>query len=241
MAGPSIRETDLYQPIHDYLTANGYEVHAEVKSCDLAAKKGDELVVVELKRSFNATLLIQATERQRAADSVYVAIAAPKGPQRGPRWRGMLRLLRRLELGLIIVHFRPGGARVEVLIHPGPYVPRARKRLRRDIIREIDGRSGNHNVGGSPAGTKIVTAYRECAIFIACCLDLQGPMRPAELRKLGTGAKTQAVLYNNHYGWFDRLGNGQYSLHEQGRAALEDYPAIALHYRKLLAHENGTK
>jgi len=81
------RETDLYGPINDYLTAQGYTVRSEVLGCDIAATKGEDLVVIELKRSFCISLLLQATQRQRVADSVYVAIPKPPDRERRARWR----------------------------------------------------------------------------------------------------------------------------------------------------------
>ena len=71
-------ETDLYKPVYDYLVRQGYTVHSEVKNCDITAIKGEELIVVELKTSFNLKLLAQGAKRQRIADSVYVAIPVPK-------------------------------------------------------------------------------------------------------------------------------------------------------------------
>ncbi|MGD0113094.1 MAG: hypothetical protein ABSD48_14630, partial [Armatimonadota bacterium] len=87
-----LSETDLYRPVRDYLLAQGYIVRAEVNHCDITAVKGDELVVIELKKAFGTALLIQAAQRQRITDSVYVAL--PK--QRPSRtWRGAQHLLRR--------------------------------------------------------------------------------------------------------------------------------------------------
>ena len=73
-------ESDLYQPVKDYLEKHGYTVRGEVKHCDMVAIKGDELIVVELKTGANMTLLVQATERQSISDSVYVAIPASPCP-----------------------------------------------------------------------------------------------------------------------------------------------------------------
>ena len=81
----TFRETDLYAPVRDWLVAQGYTVRAEVKDCDITATKDGDLIVVELKRSFNVDLLIQATKRQRLTDSVYVAI--PRPTRMGPRSR----------------------------------------------------------------------------------------------------------------------------------------------------------
>ena len=231
-----IKETDLYPPVREYLTNLGYTVHSEVKDCDLTAVRGGELVVVELKRSFNASLLMQATQRQKVADSVYVAIPRPPRGPRSESWRGMVHLLRRLELGLILVSFPAGAARVEVALHPEPLERRRDHRLKRSILREIGGRSGDYNVGGS-SRSKIMTAYRENALHIACCLDRYGPLAPSRLKELGTGAKTGSVLQKNYYGWFERLERGVYGLSEAGRGALADYAEVTAHYRRVLTSD----
>ena len=82
-----IRETDLYEPIRAYLEENGYEVHAEVAGCDVTAVKDGDLIVVELKRAVSLKLLTQAVDRQRAADSVYVAVPYPPGGIRAKGWQ----------------------------------------------------------------------------------------------------------------------------------------------------------
>lgn len=45
-----IKESDLYQPIKEYLDSLGYDTKGEVKDCDITAIKDDELIVVELKK-----------------------------------------------------------------------------------------------------------------------------------------------------------------------------------------------
>jgi hypothetical protein len=273
-------EADLYPPVYRYLTEAGYTVRSEVKNCDVTAVRGDELVLIELKRSFTLPLVIQAVKRQRVADSVYVAIPFPKRGKFSRSWRDMCHLLRRLELGLIVVRFpeavgsagsrRSGAGRnetdaafsgkdpgaggpaepeagigpecgpyVEVCLHPEPLERRRNRALRRSILREIDGRSGDYNTGGT-TGRKLVTAYRENAIHVACCLAKYGPMSPAEIRAHGTGEKTLAILTANHYGWFERVDRGVYALSGRGAAELERYPELARSYReKLEAHASG--
>ena len=46
----SLRESDLYGPVRDYLEGLGYEVKGEVRDCDINALRDGELIVVELKR-----------------------------------------------------------------------------------------------------------------------------------------------------------------------------------------------
>jgi len=231
-----IYETDLYKPVSDYLESLGYRVQGEVKDCDLAAIKGDELVVVELKTSFNLKLLSQAVKRQRAADSVYIAIKRPKGGTRTAGWRDMCMLLRRLELGLITVapvRDGSGEKRVEVHFHPAGFDRqksiRSGKKVRHHIIKEAEGRSGSYNVGGSTR-KKLITAYKEQAVHIACCLLKYGPLSPSKLRKLGTCEKTQDILYDNHYGWFRKVSRGIYALEDSAHAFLDEYPELTAHY-----------
>ena len=99
-------ESDLYDPVANYLRNLGYEVRGEVRSIDLVAIHETELVVVELKLRMSLDLILQAVERQRTADSVYVAVAARSSGPAIRNHRRIRRLLRRLELGLILVHFR---------------------------------------------------------------------------------------------------------------------------------------
>lgn len=232
-----IRETDLYGPVHDYLESLGYQVQGEVNGCDLAAIMGDELVVVELKTSFNLKLLSQAVKRQRAADSVYVAIPNPKGGARTAGWRDMCMLLRRLELGLITVATNSKDKKVEIHFHPNTFDRlkslRSNKKVRHHIIKEAVSRSGQYNTGGTNK-TKLITAYREQAIHIVCCMIKYGDMSPSQLRKLGTSAKTQNILHDNHYGWFTRVSKGVYSLNDCAQKFLDGYPELAGHYMDLV-------
>ncbi|MCP4244022.1 MAG: hypothetical protein GY772_26015 [bacterium] len=70
LARNTLKETDLYPPLHDYLVAQGYTVRSEVNDCDVTATKDEDLIVIEIKRSLNLTLLAQAARRQRITDSV---------------------------------------------------------------------------------------------------------------------------------------------------------------------------
>ena len=225
-------ETDLYKPVYDYLVLQGYTVHSEVKNCDITAIKGEELVVVELKTTFNLKLLAQGAKRQRIADSVYVAIPLPKGGKRSAGWSDMCLLLRRLELGLILVapDKNPG---VEIVFHPNTFdrlkSVNSAKKQRRHIIREVEARYGDYNVGGSTK-RKLMTAYRENSVFIACCFLKYGRLSPAQLKKLGTGVKTPSILAKNFYGWFEKISKGIYTLNPQAEEFLQGYPDLVGYY-----------
>jgi len=220
-----VLESDLYAPLRAYLEANGYTVRAEVKDCDVAATKGDELVCIELKRALNVSLLVQAVERQRATDSVYIAIPRPKGGAWTRQWRGVRRLLRRLEVGLIFIAPRSRIRRVEIVLHPEPYAKRKRANIRRAMIQEMNGRSGDYNTGGSTR-RKLVTAYREAALRIAHQLAQHGPSTTRALRDLGTGPRTHSIVYDNVYGWFQRVAFGTYEITPKGIEALKEYEPL---------------
>ena len=227
-------ESDLYDPVANYLRNLGYEVRGEVRSIDLVAIHETELVVVELKLRMSLDLILQAVERQRTADSVYVAVAARSSGPAIRNHRRIRRLLRRLELGLILVHFRPSGTRVEVRLHPAPYNPRSSNRERQNVIREFTNRTGDRNPGGSAAG-RVVTAYREQSVYIACALQKLGTASPSELRSFGTGDNTGVILYRNVYGWFDRIEKGRYRLHEEAKTAISEHPDLKDHYARIVA------
>jgi hypothetical protein len=237
--GDRILETALYQPLYDYLIDLGYTVQAEVNHCDIVATKATDLIIVEMKSSFNATLLIQAVKRQKIADSVYLAIPRPKTGRFSRRWKDLCHLVRRLELGLILVDLRATPPQVEPLFHPAPF-DRKRSRNRsklqtRQLWNEVRERHGNYNTGGS-VKQKLMTAYKENSLQIACYLAHYGPLAPRELKALGTGPKTGVILQKNYYQWFERVTKGVYQITPVGREFLDLYPELVAFY---LAKLNG--
>jgi hypothetical protein len=225
-----LSESDLAEPLCAYLAAQGYTVRSEVKDCDLAAVRGEDLVIIELKKSLNLALLIQAARRQRITDSVYAAIPRPSN-----RWkwnaqnRGVLHLLRRLSIGLILISLDPGKPPVEVVFQPLPFTRRKRATSRRALLEEIHNRTGDYNRAGS-SRRKLVTAYRENAIHIACRLFVGGSLSPKTLRSMGTGPKTLSILSGNVYGWFERMERGVYALSAIGRKELDEFPRLMERY-----------
>jgi hypothetical protein len=219
-------EADLAEPLYRHLAALGYTVRSEVKDCDIAAVKGDDLLVIELKKTMNLTLVTQAVRRQRLTDSVYVAIPRPSNKW---KWwkesRGVLHLLRRLELGLILVSLEKGKPPVEVVFHPVPFTRRKRAASRRAVLEEIAHRTADYNRAGTTR-TKLATAYREAAIYLACCLHVAGRSSPAALRAMGTGTKTLSILRLNAYGWFERVETGVYALAPHAFAELAAWPGL---------------
>lgn len=124
-----------------------------------------------------------------------------------------------------------------MVFEPYPFDRRKSMRLsgrkRRNIISEIDGRHGNYNVGGSTR-TEIMTAYRENAVHIACCLKKYGQLSPRKLRELGTGEKTQSILSKNFYGWFEKVEKGIYKLSDRGHEVFGRYPELSSYYSDMV-------
>jgi hypothetical protein len=213
-------ETAFYPSLKRFLEAAGYRVKGEVCGCDVVAVRDGEppfLAIVEIKRSFNLDLVLQAVERLRPADEVWLAVPLTRrGRDRDPRVR---RLCRLIGLGLIAVDV--AWDRVEVLADPGPYRPRPNLRRRRRLLEEFGRRRGDPSPGGS-ARQPIMTAYRQRALACARCL-CAGPARPRDLRHAAADAGN--ILRRNVYGWFERVAPGRYRLTPQGEAALLRWPA----------------
>ncbi len=232
-----MKESDLYPPLKAWLEANGRTVRAEVGGCDIAARKGDELVLIEMKRAINLDLLLQVVRRQRTHASVYAAVPYPKTMDK--RWRALTNLLRRLEAGLLLVKldgYLPG---VEVAFHPVPCQRQRDKRATAALLAEMSGRSLDLNVGGTHRRA-LMTAYREQALAVAVALSRFAEASPKELRQCGAPAKAGPILLSNHYGWFERLGLGKYALSAAGREALSAHPELTEKIKNVM-HEQCNK
>lgn len=216
-----MRETELFEPIQQYLLEQGYAVAAEVRHCDIAARRDEALIVVELKTALNLTLVGQAVQRQTFADEVYIAIPEPRRLTK--TLKQSQKVLKRLGIGLLTVSFGPLRTTVACRLAPN-YQGRVNRRERQRIMQEMDGRSLQLNTGGM-TNLPIVTAYREQAVTLASILSVRGACTVRELKPV-TGEKTASILYKNHYGWFVREGHGIYALTEVGRTALDDYPEL---------------
>ena len=211
-----MRETDLYPSIKSFLERQGYEVKAEVKSCDVVARKpGAPLLVVELKLGFTLQLIYQAVDRLAITDHVYVAIAKPK---RGLP-REAVKLCRRLGLGLILIGTLGG---IQVLAEPAAYAPRQSVNRKQKLVKEFNARSGDPNLGGS-GGTKLMTAYKQDALRCLSHLQAQGPTKLAALRQATKVERAAGIMRNNYYGWFQNTARGIYELTPEGQAAMKTF------------------
>ena len=216
----TIKESDLYLPVKSLLTKQGYEVKGEVKGCDVLARRDDILVAVEMKLTLNLTLLLQANERADSVDNVYIALPADNAQYRRSR-RSLFKLLRKLGFGLIVVGTTFKQA--EVALDPGPYIPRRQKKKRGRLLKEFEELVGDPNAGGSSNRVRRVTAYRQKAVRIASHLLAHGETKASHMRDALQIENARDVMYQNHYGWFDAMGNGIYTLTERGLRELPEW------------------
>jgi hypothetical protein len=226
------RETDLYAPVKAYLEGQGYEVKSEVVGCDLVACRGAEPpVIVELKTGFTLPLVLQGVDRLSLSDDVYLAVGVPARAAPGSIWRrerrSILKLCRRLGLGLLAVHEPTAGkpALVEPMLDPAPYQPRPNRRRKGLLLKEFAHRVGDPNTGGATQ-RPIVTAYRQDALRCAAVLAAQGPTRAVDVARRAGVPKATGLMYRDVYGWFQRVERGVYELSPKGRDALETYADV---------------
>ena len=226
----SFKEAELYAPLKRFFEKQGYVVKGEVKGCDMAMGKDGEIVVVELKKSFNMSLLYQALDRKRVASGVYIAI--PRRALMKNRVH-ILHILEKLNIGLVTVAM--DSPVKTVAAHLVPQLGAIRKGAKaRALAAEMNGRTFDGNVGGS-TGRKLLTAHRERVIHMACVLEKIGHGKPSRLvKEYGCYKSAGQMLNRNFYGWFVKLQKGVYALSDVGQAALNDpqFGEIIEYYRK---------
>lgn len=231
-------ESELYPSVRDLFEKRGYKVNAEVKDCDITAVKGDEFIVVELKKNLSVTLLSQGLKRLRTGADVYIAVPKPKNYS-FKKFRDVFSVIKKLELGLIFVSIRGNHSFAEIVFKPQKFKPTAINSLKRkEVLNEIDGRTIDTNTGGV-TGQKIVTAYTEKCIHIACILDIYGDLSPKEIREKGGSDNTYNILKMNVYGWFHKVSRGIYGITTDGRKGLLEYPELEKYYTELLLSEKN--
>ena len=221
-----MREVDLYPSLKHFLTEQGYDVKGEIEHCDVIAIRGDEpIVVIELKLTINLTVVLQAVDRLQVADTVYIGVPKGIGVLRRRR-REIVKLLRMLGLGLLVIEPTAALGNVDVLCEPGRYSPRQVKNRTSQLLGEFSSRVGDPNPGGSSLRRGLMTAYRQKALAIGQYLHEHGDTKAAIVARSLTEPRTRAILYDNVYGWFDRLGKGVYRLSAKGKQELRQWTTI---------------
>ncbi|MFV2063557.1 MAG: DUF2161 family putative PD-(D/E)XK-type phosphodiesterase [Chloroflexota bacterium] len=225
-------EEDLYAPVKAYFEAQGYEVKSEIRGCDLVARRaGEAAVIVELKTGFTLPLVLQGIDRLALSDDVYLAVAVAALPATNSLWRrqrrGILKLCRRLGLGLLAVHEASGSKPplVVPLLDPLPYRPRPNKKRQGLLLKEFAHRVGDPNTGGVTR-RPIITAYRQAALSCAAHLRKNGATKAAEVAQATAVTRAATILQRDVYGWFQRVERGIYVLSPRGEAAIETYADV---------------
>lgn len=218
-----MQEVDLYPPLKSYLEGQGYEVKGEILNCDVVAfRPEDPPIIIELKLSLNMSILLQAVDRIKISDTVYIGV--PKGlAVLKKRRKQIIKLMRMLGLGLIVIDPRAKIGGVDVLCDPGEYKPRQIKKQTQRLLKEFQERVGDPNQGGTSMKRGLMTAYRQKVLAIATYLMTHGETKASIIAKSLEEPKTRAILYDNVYGWFDRLGKGVYTLSPKGFSELPDW------------------
>jgi len=218
--GTHMKESDLYLPLKRFLESQGYEVKGEVQDCDVLAVRGDEApVVVELKLSINLNVVMQAVERLSLTQRVYIGVPTERCTH-SKRRRHVLKLLKMLGLGLVVIDPCHEKSAVSVLLDPGEYRPRTSKPRRERLLGEFMKRVGDPNLGGRERRTGIMTAYRQSALAIARFLQENGPTKASDVAGALGEPKARSIMYRDVYGWFDRMSAGVYQLSPRGRQEL---------------------
>lgn len=225
------KEEQLYEPIKAFFTAKGYEIKGEVNHCDLVGvhEETKEVIIVEMKKTFNLALLLQGVERLRLGASVYLAVERnrKKSGAINQRFGDLAELCRRLGVGLLTVTFYVTKTPVvELLCSPNEAPQRSNRPSKgKRLLYEFKERSGDYNTGGSHA-RKLVTAYRERALRIANAIKQLEQASPSQLVKQTGVRQSGNILRDNHYQWFIKLNRGVYTLSEEGHQALKEYEAV---------------
>lgn len=216
-----MKETDLYQPIKSLLKSQGYEVKAEIGAADVMAVRGREApVIVELKTAFSLALFHQGIERQAITDFVYVAVPRGTGKPFLKALKNNKSLCRRLGLGLITVRMKDGFT--EIHLDPAPYKPRQSKVKQQRLLREFAKRVGDPNEGGSTK-TTLMTAYRQDALKCLLHLSTNGATKASIVAKSVDVDRARNIMAHDHYGWFEKVDKGIYSITPKGKTAVKDY------------------
>lgn len=211
-----MKESDLYLPLKRFLESQQYEVKGEVHDCDVMAVRGSEdPVIVELKLTFNLNVILQAVERLRLTPKVYVGIPKKCKIFQKQRKR-IIKLLKMLGLGLIVIDPALKTGAVDVLFDPGGYKPRKSKPRHERLLGEFMKRVGDPNLGGTDKRKGIMTAYRQRALAIAYFLLKQGPTKASQIAKTLEEPKARDILYQDVYGWIEKVSLGVYGLYPRG-------------------------
>lgn len=117
------------------------------------------------------------------------------------------------------------------VLDPAPYRPRSNARRRQRLLKEFAERVGDPEAGGSVSRQRL-TAYRQDAVRCARELADGGTLKVSVVRERTGVSRAGPIMRANHYGWFDRVRTGHYSLSPRGEEEL-------LHWRDALEDQES--
>jgi hypothetical protein len=223
-----MKESDLYLPLKAYLETQDYEVKGEVRDCDVLAIHRSNLdaepIIVELKKSLNLTVLLQAVDRLSLSSQVYIGLPKQyKLASNRTRKAKVLKLLKMLGLGLIVIDPSLKTANVDILVEPKHYQPKKSKPKLQRHLKEFHSRAGDPNLGGASTLKGRVTAYRQRSLTIAKFLNENGATKAAIIAEQTQDSKARDILYKNYYGWFANETRGVYKITVLGMKSISEW------------------
>lgn len=203
-------EHELFSPVVALLESQGYHVKGEIGALDIFGMKNDVTIGVELKVKIALKLIYQAVDRQKLCDVVYLALPEKVVHTRNASYRSFTALLRRLELGLIIVNNQRAYVEIEAVPYDRERSRIANKKKTQRLVKEFTSRENNTTIGGKQG--QRLTAYREKCIKIATFMVGKDSVSPSEVKAALQINEVAAILRNNYYRWFDHPSKGKYCL-----------------------------
>ncbi|MEI3524603.1 MAG: DUF2161 family putative PD-(D/E)XK-type phosphodiesterase [Anaerotignum sp.] len=224
-------ETDLYEPSAAFWRKKRNRVQAEAKDGTLRRKKMGNWLLWS-SEPFQRKPVDQALDRQSLTEQVFVAIPRPQKGQREKSWKNMLKLLKRLEIGLLTVALDSPLKTVDVVLTPSDSLAWKNRKKRERLQAELENRQDSANTGRHEP-QEDCDVLSEKVLYLCCILE----NRSCYIWRTagnGTGRKIHVHTANNVYHWFERVEKGVYRLSEEGRKALEepDYEKVIEYYRK---------
>ena len=154
------------------------------------------------------------------SDVVYIAVPHKPGKLFARSVKRNKTLCRRLGIGLITVRLKDSS--VYVHLDPGPYTPRQSTKKKARLLGEFSKRVGDPNEGGATR-QRLITAYRQDALRCLRFLNTNGPTKAAKVAAETSVETARRIMSDNHYGWFERVKIGVYSITPAGKAAMQHY------------------
>ena len=112
--------------------------------------------------------------------------------------------------------------KADIHLDPTPYIPRKNKKRQDRMLKEFQHRVGDPNKGGINK-TKIMTSYRQDALRCLAFLKKHGPTKASEVAKSANVERARSIMSDDHYGWFERVERGIYTITPKGKSAAKEY------------------